>query len=75
MRDWIALEAAAAMSGLNAECAELHAENEALRKDAARYRWLREHNPVLLCGIAWGVRVACSFSEPDAAIDAAMSHA
>jgi hypothetical protein len=41
--------------------------------DAIRYRWLKHTNPSTVCAIAWTNRAACQFSEPDAAIDAAMA--
>ena len=53
-----------------AELRRLHAENEALRKDAERYRWLRESK----CPMAV-VSEDClvlGMSYMDAAIDAAM---
>jgi hypothetical protein len=52
----------------------LRAAFEALREDALRYRWLREHaaRPTL-AAIAWGhSKAACQFSDPDEAIDAAI---
>ena len=47
----------------------------AARADAERYRWLRKvATPPTLAGIAWGnSEAACKFSDPDAAIDAAIA--
>ena len=47
----------------------------AARADAERYRWLRKvATPPTLAGIAWGnSEAACKFSDPDAAIDAALA--
>lgn len=53
-----------------AELRRLHAENQALHKDAARYRWLREGNDAKH-GAAWHVAVNLYGCEWDAAIDAA----
>ena len=37
-------------------------EIERLRADAARYRFLKKHNPLMLSHIAWGLsRKACQF--------------
>lgn len=65
-------------------CAKLAAEVEALRKDAGRYRWLRDSQPnreTLACGeIEIGKYVGMYWDkkcyrgkEIDAAIDAAMA--
>ena len=43
-----------------------------LRADARRYRWVKEKAPGALCAVAWRIKAACSYSEPDDAIDAAM---
>ena len=50
---------------------------ERLRKDAERYRWLREKNPMALLAAAWGLsKEACAIGDdPDAAIDAAINGA
>lgn len=52
-------------------------ELEALRKDAERYRWLRNRSPMPLLQIAWGAsKEACAIGgDCDAAIDAAMKEA
>jgi hypothetical protein len=47
---------------------QLKAENEALRKDAERYRWLRQDDVV-----QYEISTKCSEEKMDAAIDAAMS--
>ena len=53
----------------------LMSELAAARADAERYRWLRKvATPPTLAGIAWGKSgAACKFSDPDAAIDAALA--
>ena len=53
----------------------LMSELAAARADAERYRWLRKvATPPTLAGIAWGnSEAACKFSDPDAAIDAALA--
>ena len=54
--------------------AALRAENERLRADAERYRYLREQMTHEHCGpnIGWTLGVLLSGDDPDAAIDAAM---
>ena len=56
-----------------AELRRLHAENEALRTDAERYRWLRDKGPsaerCMLCGYD-GLRQR-EADDLDAAVDAA----
>ena len=51
---------------------ELEKESAALKKDAERYRWLREGNDAKL-GAAWHVAVNLYGCEWDAAIDAAIA--
>jgi hypothetical protein len=53
---------------LKTERDQLKAENEALRKDAERYRWLRQDDVV-----QYEISTKCSEEKMDAAIDAAMS--
>ena len=53
--------------------AEMSVEQESFRKDAKRYLYAKARNPSALCAIAWGVKAACAFDEPDAAMDAAMA--
>jgi len=50
------------------------ADKRKAEADAARYRWLRANaTPPTLASIAWGhSKAACKFSDPDAAIDAAL---
>jgi hypothetical protein len=44
-----------------------------LERDAARYRWLKQANPSIVCSIAWSVGEACQFNVVDEAVDAAMA--
>jgi regulator of replication initiation timing len=55
-------------SDVLADCEALRLENEALRKDAERYRWLRQDDVV-----QYEISTKCSEEKMDAAIDAAMS--
>lgn len=55
---------------LDIECARLEKEVEALRKDAGRFRWLRDkcnHNVV-----GWHIQFSTQERDLGAAIDAAM---
>ncbi len=52
--------------------------DEAMRKDAARYRWLKgQATGLQLFALAWGVKEACTYGPPDhgldETLDAAMS--
>jgi hypothetical protein len=51
------------------------AERERAEHDAKRYRWLKEHSPQTLAGIAYGYSPeSCVYlsTDPDGAIDAAI---
>lgn len=54
------------------EITRLRAEAEALRKDAERYRWLKERNVTTVLLIAYSERAACEHDDPDTAVDAAI---
>ena len=43
--------------------------------DARRYRWLKRKNPCAVLSVAYQVREACGHTDPDAAVDAAMTAA
>ncbi len=62
---------------LDEKCDRLKAENEALRKDAARYRWLRERDleTIRQGGVFAGMtpeNIVLNLKHLDAAIDAAL---
>ena len=49
--------------------------HENMQADAARYQWLKKHNSLCLCSVAWGASgKACHHSseDVDACIDAAI---
>ncbi|MDP5878677.1 hypothetical protein ACQYZM_15465 [Pseudomonas aeruginosa] len=65
---------------LDEKCDRLKAENEALRKDAARYRWLRERDleTIRQGGVFAGMtpeNIVLNLKHLDAAIDAALEGA
>lgn len=60
---------------LDYELARLQAENAALRKDAARYCWLKQVASERIAAIAWRAPAATKFGTPDEAIDAVMGSA
>jgi hypothetical protein len=54
---------------------KLRAERDALRKDAERYRWLRERLSHQRCGpnVGWGTDELLPGDDPDDAIDSALA--
>jgi hypothetical protein len=42
-----------------------------LEADAARYRWLKATDQRIVMQIAWRVRKACEYTDPDRCVDAA----
>ena len=49
-------------AAMGAQASDDKGELAALRKDAERYRWLREQSPSAISAIAWRVPVACNFA-------------
>jgi len=64
---------AAALAEQKARIAALEAERDALKQDAARYRWLRDADHERIIFAAHYERSSAASSTVDAAIDAARS--
>jgi hypothetical protein len=43
-----------------------------LHQDASRYHWLIKTDPGAVCAIAWRIKDACEYDDPNQAIDAAI---